>query len=60
VPYSTWLVDDWSVVQVIVAELVVIEVAVTEVITGAGAAEVAKVKLAEVAKVPAEFVDIAA
>jgi hypothetical protein len=40
-----------------VAEPDVIDVAVTEVITGAGRAEVVKVKLAEVACVPAEFAD---
>jgi hypothetical protein len=40
-----------------VAELDVIDVAVTEVITGAGAADVAKVKFAEVASVPAEFAE---
>jgi hypothetical protein len=48
------------VVQVIVAEVDVIDVAVTEVITGAAAAEVVKVKFAEVASVPPEFADIAA
>jgi len=44
---------------VIVAEVEVMPEAVTEVITGA-AAGVAKVKLVEVARVPAEFADIAA
>ena len=60
VPYSTWLEDAWSVVQVMIAELDVIEVTVTDVITGAGSAEVVKVKLPDVACVPAEFADRAA
>ena len=51
--------EAWSVVQMMVAEVEVIAVAVTDVITGA-AAGVAKVKLAEVARVPAAFADIAA
>jgi hypothetical protein len=58
VPNPTWDVEGWSVVQVIVAELLVMAVAVTEEITGAPAIEmVVKVKLADVAVVPEEFVD---
>jgi hypothetical protein len=40
-----------------VTELEVTDDDVTAVITGAGAADVAKVKFAEVASVPAEFAD---
>ncbi len=59
VPYSTCVLADWSVVQVMVAEVVVIAVAVRAVMTGA-AAIVVKVALAEVARVPAELAERAA
>jgi hypothetical protein len=45
------------VVHVIVAEVEVTELEATAVITGAGAADVAKVKLADVPRVPPEFAD---
>ena len=59
VPYSTCVVDAWSVVQVIVAEVAVIIVADTEEITGATAC-VVKMKLADVVVSADELVDIAA
>jgi hypothetical protein len=58
VPYSTCELEGWSVVHVIVANVVVIPLALTPVIVGI-VAGVEKLKLAEVA-VPAESVDIAA
>ena len=62
VPYSICVVEAWSVVQVMVAEVDVTLLEVTAVITGAAAAaaEVEKVRFAEVATVPAEFFDNAA
>jgi hypothetical protein len=57
-PYSTWLEEAWSVVQVMVAAVDEIDVARTDVITGAGPdAAVAKVKFADVARVPGPFAD---
>ena len=59
VPYSTCDVEAWSVVQVMVTEVVVIAEAVTDDITGDGAA-VVKVRFAEVVVTPREFVERAA
>jgi len=58
VPYFTCELEAWSVVQVIVAEVVVTPLEVTALITGR-VAEVENVKFAEVA-VPAESADITA
>ena len=60
VPKFTSVVAVWSVVQVIVAPVEVIEEAVTAVITGAGAAVVAKVKFVDVLEVPPELADTTA
>jgi hypothetical protein len=58
VPYSTCELDSWSVVQVIVADVVVIPLEATALMTGA-VTGVAKVKFPEVT-VPAESVDMTA
>jgi hypothetical protein len=60
VPNPTCDVDAWSVVQVIVAEVVVMFVAVTEEITGAPVAVVVKMKLADTVCNPTASVDMAA
>jgi hypothetical protein len=62
VPYSTWSVDAWFVVQVIVAEVLLILVAMTDEIMGAVGvpADVVKVKFGDTACWPPEFVDMAA
>jgi hypothetical protein len=52
------VLDGWSVVQLIVADVVVMLLLVTALITGAGG-RVAKVKLAEVT-VPAESAELTA
>jgi hypothetical protein len=59
VPYSICVVEGWSVVQVIVAEVDAMLDAVTDVITGAETAEVEKTKFVDV-DVPAEFPEITA
>jgi hypothetical protein len=58
VPYSTWDVEAWSVIQVMVAEVAEIAVADTDEITGGtGLAFVANVKFVDVARVPAELAE---
>jgi hypothetical protein len=57
VPYSTWVVEAWSVVQVMVT-LVGVGFACNTVITGGtGLAAVAKVTLEEVVSAPEEFAE---
>ena len=59
-PYFTCVLDVWSVVQVIVADVDVIPVDVTALITGPGAVVVAKVKFVEVVVKPDPLVDTTA
>ena len=57
-PYETRVLEVWSVVQVIVADVAVIAEAVTAVMTGPPT--VANVKFADVVEVPAPFAEMAA